>query len=114
MPLLSVSAAARHEVLAVLREALDNVARHAHARQVQITLSRDGAEIVLTVHDDGRGIAGWTHVRSPQRYGLVGMAERARLIGGRLVVGASPEGGTRLVLRVPEEEERTQVIEVIA
>ncbi|MEU6255819.1 GAF domain-containing protein [Streptomyces sp. NPDC047043] len=83
-------------VVAVLSEALTNVARHARARRAEVALETDGHEIRLTVSDDGVGIP-------PQgrRSGLHNMAERARQLGGALELGTPPAGGTVLVWHAP-------------
>jgi two-component system, NarL family, sensor histidine kinase UhpB len=85
-------------VYRVAQEALTNVARHAGATRVVIALGRDGDAVTLTVEDDGRGVP--AHVGHEAR-GITGMRERALLVRGRLTVGASPLGGTRVTLRIP-------------
>jgi len=90
-----VSAELRPHLLAVVREALSNVARHAQATTAQVLL-QVGDEIVLTVTDDGRGIA----VVSRES-GLRNMRERAESFGGTFHVRRGPEGGTVAVWRVP-------------
>lgn len=95
---------AGYELGCVLREALENVARHAGAAHVDVRLSRDEADVRLEVADDGRGF-----LYGPDReqlaarghFGLVGMHERARRVGGTLQVDTHAGGGTRIVLRVP-------------
>ncbi|WP_020013043.1 sensor histidine kinase [Promicromonospora sukumoe] len=86
-------------VVAVLREALSNVARHAHASQAEVRLAV-GRDVVLTVSDDGVGIPAGV-----ARSGLLNLARRAAESGGVLVVGpATPSAvqtGTRLEWRVP-------------
>ncbi|MFI9366549.1 GAF domain-containing protein [Kitasatospora sp. NPDC053057] len=82
-------------VLAVLGEALSNVARHARASAAEVALSV-GTELVLTVTDDGVGIPA-----RGRRSGLLNLAERARQLKGELRVGTRPQGGTELVWRVP-------------
>ncbi|MEW1780337.1 GAF domain-containing protein [Streptomyces sp. NPDC086777] len=87
--------------VAVLSEALTNVARHAHAERVEVVVVTDGRELVLTVADDGVGIA-----PGGRRSGLRNMAERAAELGGRLEWDCPQEsggGGTTLVWRVPVE-----------
>ncbi|GAA3966171.1 sensor histidine kinase [Thermobifida alba] len=90
---------ARHETLAVLREALANVDRHAAARTVDVELAAEDGYLVLTVRDDGRGFDPEAPV--PGHYGLVGMRERAVRAGGRLALDTAPGRGTALTLRVP-------------
>ena len=83
-------------VVAVLTEALTNIARHAHADQVQVVLTTDGSEVRLKVSDTGVGIA-----PDGRRSGLRNMAERAERLGGRLDVTSPDGGGTTLEWRVP-------------
>lgn len=85
-------------VYRVTQEALTNVARHAGAQRVAIALRRDGDTVTLTVDDDGHGVP--RHVGREAR-GITGMRERALLVRGRLTVGGSPLGGTRVTLRIP-------------
>jgi len=81
----------------VAQEALTNIARHAHADHVTVALARTERSIVLTVDDDGRGIA--PYLGSEAR-GITGMRERALLVHGRLTIGRSPRGGTRVRLEI--------------
>ncbi|MET8977122.1 GAF domain-containing protein [Streptomyces sp. NPDC004539] len=83
-------------VVAVLSEALTNVARHAGATRVDVVLTADAHELTLAVHDNGTGIPA-----DGRRSGLRNMAERARELGGGLEWDCPAEGGTRLVWRVP-------------
>lgn len=85
------------EVLAVLREALANVARHAGARRVDVEVAAD-ADLVLRVLDDGNGLPGQ---RRPGGKGLANMEARAARLGGSVLVKPGPEGGTLVEWRVP-------------
>jgi signal transduction histidine kinase len=81
----------------VVQEALANVARHAAARQVTITLAWKAGGLILTIQDDGRGFAlpDTLHkLVSQGHFGLMGMQERVGLIGGELVVISEPGQGT--------------------
>jgi signal transduction histidine kinase len=86
------------EVLAVLREALTNVGKHARASQVVITIAA-GEELRLVVADDGIGI-GDTKAAG---LGLKNLRQRAERLGGSIELGRSREGGTRLTWHVPLE-----------
>jgi signal transduction histidine kinase len=86
------------EVLAVLREALTNVGKHACASQVVITIAA-GDELRLVVADDGEGIAD----ESAAGLGLKNLRHRAERLGGAVELGTSREGGTRLTWHVPLE-----------
>jgi PAS domain S-box-containing protein len=84
----------------ILQEALTNVARHAQARQVKIALVVAGPELLLTVEDDGRGITSADLGRATS-IGLLGMRERALVVGGTVTIGPRPSGGTTVTARVP-------------
>ncbi|MGH9371908.1 MAG: GAF domain-containing protein [Vicinamibacterales bacterium] len=86
------------EVLRIATESLTNIRKHAHATDVEISLSAAGGRLRLAIADNGRGFN--TRARTTG-FGLVGMRERARSIGGRLHVAARPRRGTRLVLTIP-------------
>jgi two-component system sensor histidine kinase UhpB len=83
-------------VYRVAQEALTNVARHAHAREVELSLTRRGDRVVLEVADDGVGCRDL--VRGS---GVRGMEERALMVGGTLTLGPSPGNGTLVHLEVP-------------
>ena len=83
------------ELLAVVREALSNVARHSHASQADVDL-RVGDEVVLVVSDDGVGLK-----ESGRRSGLANAQARAEKLGGSLRITSPSGGGTRLEWRVP-------------
>jgi signal transduction histidine kinase len=83
------------EMLAVLREGLSNVARHAGASQVDVSVET-GARLVLSVRDNGRGISA-----DGPRSGLANLAARAGRLGGTLRVSTAEGGGTSLVWSVP-------------
>ena len=84
-------------LLRCAQEALANVRKHAHARQVQITLYAGDDGAGLTVTDDGVGIG--EHAGSG--YGLAGMAERVRIAGGTLRVSPVDSGGTAVQVVLP-------------
>ena len=86
------------------QEALSNVIKHAQAQQVQVTLRRSAASICLEVVDDGIGFEPGL-VRTGDRHGmgLVGMRERAGMIGGDLRIKSHPQRGTHILVCVPLE-----------
>ena len=86
----------------IIQEAVRNALRHAGARRLQVTVEFAVGELRLTVTDDGRGFtpgdlddSGATHL------GLLGMRERARLLGGHLEVRSAPGAGTAVLAQVP-------------
>ena len=84
----------------IFQETLTNIIRHARATQVDVGLTQDGHELILTVRDNGRGITekDVVHHRS---IGLVGMRERAAQVGGEVTFLGRPARGTTVTLRVP-------------
>jgi len=86
------------ELFRIAQEALTNVQRHAHATEVAITLSITPRAVRLSIRDDGKGFA--PRKVPPGRLGLVGMRERAQLLGGTLRV-ASSRRGTTVTVSVP-------------
>jgi PAS domain S-box-containing protein len=84
-------------VLAILRESLSNIARHAHATQVEITVHAHDEMLVLLVADNGIGLIG---ARSDGN-GLRNMCDRARALGGTLTAITPPTGGTTIECRIP-------------
>jgi signal transduction histidine kinase len=85
----------------VLQEALTNVARHAQARRVAVSLQDRPGQIVLAVQDDGCGLPPPGAGRR-RGYGLLGMAERIKLLGGRLDISGAPGAGTRIEACLPQ------------
>lgn len=100
---LPVPADVREEVLAIAREALHNVGRHARAGSAVIELHYHARGVALRVADDGCGIADELLASAPPpgRWGLAGMRERAQLIGATLRIARAVDGGTELCLYVP-------------
>jgi len=101
------------ELFRVAQKALTNVRKHAHASDVEVALRLRGQTLTLSVRDNGRGFSPRTRgsdgIDQTQCHGLVGMRERAKLLGGRLQVSSAPGQGTRILARVPirsEEEPR--------
>lgn len=88
-------------LLRAAQEALANVAKHARATAVTVTLAYDGDAVTLRVDDDGIGLAaeGGTASAEPG-LGLLGMRERLAALGGRLDVASPPGGGTRVAATV--------------
>ncbi|MBA3341698.1 MAG: hypothetical protein H0T48_07670 [Gemmatimonadaceae bacterium] len=84
----------------VLQEALSNIARHACAATVWVTLDVAGDTFALTVEDDGRGITPSAASRNPG-VGVIGMRERVAALGGSFELALREGSGTRLVARIP-------------
>jgi signal transduction histidine kinase len=86
-----------------LQEALVNVARHAEATAVRVALTASAAGVVLTVADDGRGLAGAARpdADGTAHVGLAGMRERVAALGGDVTLTEAPGGGTIVEVRLP-------------
>lgn len=98
-----VPPAAEIALFRVVQEALNNVAKHAHAKNVQVCIERDGATCVVSVTDDGAGIEA-TRSAVPRRrpgLGMITMRERMQAIGGSVSVRGAAGHGTRVEMRVP-------------
>jgi PAS domain S-box-containing protein len=89
-------------IFRIVQESLTNVARHAGASRVTVTLDSEGAFCRVTVCDDGKGFdPGLTRRTS---LGLLGMRERVLMVGGELDIDSAPGRGTTLVVRVPRRD----------
>ena len=87
-------------VFRIFQEALTNVLRHAQATRVEIQVKKDEGYFVLTISDNGRGIS--EAEKSGQRtLGLLGMRERAQLIGGEIEFTGTEGSGTVITVRFP-------------
>ena len=98
----TVHAAADVQLVAyrTAQEALTNIAKHAHPRTVRIELSDTEGVLTLEVTDDGRGIDP-AMLDKPKAFGLKGLQERARTVGGWLDISSRPGHGTSVILSVP-------------
>lgn len=107
---LALGPQAEVAVFRIMQEALANAGRHSRAGLVDVDLHAGGAQLVLTVRDNGLGFDTESEDSAGTRggsFGLVGMRERARLIGAELEVVSDPAGGgTTVLLRVPLEPQR--------
>ncbi|MFG2825715.1 sensor histidine kinase [Kitasatospora sp. NPDC048365] len=81
----------------IVQEALTNVVRHAGTGRCRVTVDHGDTELLVEIVDDGRGAADG----GSTGFGLIGMRERAALLGGRLSAGPRPEGGFRVAAHLP-------------
>lgn len=95
----ALSARVELGVYRIAQEAVANALRHARATRVVVTLRVSDEWVRLTIEDDGGGFDPSTIERG--RFGIVGMRERARLLGGSLGVDSGPGAGTRIEAEVP-------------
>jgi PAS domain S-box-containing protein len=96
---LRLSPKRANAVYRIFHEGLTNVARHAEAREIAVSLKEQGDWFVLELQDDGRGFVPST--LEAGSLGLLSMTERARAVGGELQIDSAAGQGTRLRLRVP-------------
>jgi two-component system NarL family sensor kinase len=95
---VALTPAEEDEVVRIASEALTNVRKHAHATEVELSLRARPDRLEVQIADNGRGF----NARSRSTgFGLVGMRERAQMLGGRMRITSRPQHGTRLVLTVP-------------
>lgn len=87
-------------VFRIFQEALTNVTRHAQATATRVVLTTDGDQVVLRVEDNGQGIRPEA-LKDPKSLGLLGMRERAAVLGGEVAISSVEPNGTRVTLRLP-------------
>lgn len=86
----------------IFQEALTNVYRHAHASRIKAVLATDPQMISLSIQDNGKGIAPEDQHRSDS-FGVLGMHERANILGGSVEITSQPGDGTRILVSIPKE-----------
>ena len=99
-PQLELPGAHATAVFRIVQESLNNVAKHAGASRVEVTIEHSGSELTLSIRDDGSGFSP-QDPRKPASYGLLGLRERASLLGGEASITSAPGQGTRVDVRLP-------------
>jgi signal transduction histidine kinase len=84
----------------IFQETLTNIIRHANATKVNVRLSQAGGYLVLEIEDNGRGVSE-SELHTTKSIGLLGMRERAALLGGEVTVHGEPGKGTTVTVRIP-------------
>lgn len=87
-------------IFRICQEALTNIARHAVASQIRVTLKNEGNRIEFSVEDNGKGIT-TEQAEHPRAFGLIGMRERARIWNGEISITGVPDHGTRVKVCIP-------------
>lgn len=87
-------------IFRIIQESLNNVARHADAKKVSITLKRKMGNLIISIEDDGRGITD-DDTRKSLSFGLIDMRERVRAIKGKIVISGNAGQGTRIDVTLP-------------
>lgn len=95
----------------IVQEALTNVFKHAQARRVSVVLLRSARQVSAVVEDDGLGFDLELKLNpgDGRRLGILGMRERAALVGGSLLVESSPGQGATVIIRIPLPDSRKEV-----
>ena len=101
IPALPVRAAVRHHVYMVVREALNNVVKHAAASEVHFTAALDDGHLLLTIRDNGRGFDPATANPQDEPGGLCNFAERMEQVAGSFGLATTPGGGTTVTFKTP-------------
>ena len=87
----------------IFQECLTNIARHAKATKVDISLKRDAGELHLQIRDNGKGF-NTKKMMEKKTLGLIGMQERTKIIHGNITINSKPGHGTTVELSIPEKE----------
>ena len=87
----------------VAQESLQNIAKHSQATRVNLLLQSTDRSIRLSVSDNGAGFAKEAALSKPMSFGLAGMRERARLLGGTLTIRSAPGKGVKVMLQLPQD-----------
>ncbi len=95
-----ISLDAKEALYRIAQEAMQNIARHAHATRVELTLQRRGSQLVLEIRDNGKGFDASRGF--PGHIGLQSMPERAAQIGGEFQIQSQPGAGTVITVRLPQ------------
>lgn len=92
-------------IFRILQETLTNVARHANATRVNVSLKEKGGQLVLRVRDNGKGIT-QEQISHPESIGLIGIRERVYSWGGEVIINGIPGKGTSVTASIPLNEEK--------
>jgi signal transduction histidine kinase len=92
--------ATERELVGIAKEAVTNIERHARATRVTVLWTSTARDVELMVSDDGVGARSTGALSRPGSYGMAGMAERARNVGGQLMVETAPGDGVRVRVKI--------------
>jgi signal transduction histidine kinase len=101
LPACPLSSEVRHNLFLVIKEALNNILKHAGASYAHLRVSANTAGVELVITDDGRGFDLEAPSSGPQRNGLINMRQRLAALGGNCRIESRPGQGTKLTLTLP-------------
>ncbi len=97
-------------VFRIFQETLTNIIRHADATQVMVEVTESEEGMILEVRDNGKGISE-DRISSPESVGIIGMRERARILGGRAVISGLQGKGTLVKVRIPVNPKNADIVQ---
>ena len=100
---------AETSIYRIVQESVNNIIKHSGATEARVTIKRNGREMEIEIRDNGRGMnseAASNDSRTGGGFGLIGIAERARMLGGRYSLQSAARGGTTLAVQVNLPESR--------
>ncbi len=97
-------------VFRIFQETLTNIIRHAEATEVKVILKEDNEFLTLEIQDNGKGIPE-DQISSPESVGLIGIRERARILGGSAVISGSSAEGTRVKVHIPVKTSSVDIVQ---
>ena len=100
---ISISKEHSTTIFRITQESLTNIARHAEASKVEVSLNINKPWIKLEIKDDGKGISENNTQNHGASFGLFGMKERASILGGELDIVSAPKEGTAITVELPLE-----------
>ena len=106
MPRRKIPDNAFHNILCIIRELVVNAVRHGHATTLKVAGTINGGRLLFSVADDGCGFEPATRPGMEQgHFGLEGVSERAKALGGSAEITSAPGRGTRIAVDIPLPEE---------
>jgi two-component system, NarL family, sensor histidine kinase YdfH len=100
-PIKQLSVLTMEHTLYIISECLANVAKHAQAQWVKMTIKQANNYLIIEIIDNGIGFKTNSIGKQAGKYGLLGLNERVRLIGGKIVIASNPGKGTKVSVTVP-------------
>jgi len=97
---LDLPSAQATAVFRIVQESLANVGKHARASRAKVAIELRGSDLALSIRDDGVGFSPQA-ARKPKSYGLLGLRERASLLGGEVTITSAPGKGTHVEVLLP-------------